>query len=127
MKLNTVILLFFVTIISCAQKSDCNKLKTGIFTIQTESNGIITVTRTKTQSIEDIPAIGKKMVNSINWTSDCSFTIEYKSGDKPTTPTAELPIDCEIIEVAEDYHIVRAQIRGTETQFDYKMENKKSL
>ncbi|MBW2937492.1 hypothetical protein KXJ69_05205 [Aureisphaera sp. CAU 1614] len=66
------------------------------------------------------------MVNSIHWTSDCSFTIEYESGDKPPTPTADLPIDCEIIEVGEDYHIVRSQIRGTEIQFDYLMENKKN-
>ncbi len=103
---------------------DCSDVKIGTFTTQTESYGVITVTRTETQSIEDIPAINKKMVNSIYWTSDCTFTLEYESGDKPPTSTAELPIDCEIIDVGEDYHIVRCQIRGTETKFDYTMKNK---
>ena len=56
--------------------------------------------------------------------SGTALTLEYESGDKPPTSTAELPIDCEIIDVGEDYHIVRCQIRGTETKFDYTMKNK---
>lgn len=64
------------------------------------------------------------MINSIQWTGDCTFTIKYESGDKPSAKTADLPIDCEIIEIGENYHIVRARIRGTDIQGDYRMENK---
>lgn len=124
MKHILVTVLLSIALCSCAQRIDCRALKTGVFTTRTASNGVVTVTRTATQSIEEIPAIGKKMVNSIRWTADCSFTMQYESGDKPPSPTADQPIDCEIIEVGDGYHVVRATIRGTSIQADYRMETK---
>lgn len=126
MKLSIVTVLLSVALNSCAQKIDCGSFRTGTFTTQTKTNGVIIITRTATQSIEEIPALGKKMINSIKWTGDCTFTIQYESGDKPPSPTAAIPIDCEIIQVGDDFHVVHSRIRGTEIQMDYKMENKRN-
>lgn len=126
MKPSILTILLSVALNSCAQKIDCSPLRTGVFTYQADPLVMITVTRTETQSIEEIPSLGKKMINSMKWTGDCTFTIQYESGDKPPSSTADLPIDCEIIQVGDDFHLVRSRIRGTEMQMDYKMENKKN-
>jgi hypothetical protein len=118
------LLAFSFLLASCAQEVDCSALKTGTYTNQTKNNGAIIITRTETQSIEEVPALDKRMVNSLEWTGDCSFTIQYESGDKPPSANAELPIDCKIVEVGEGYHVVRAQMRGSQETYDYRMEDK---
>lgn len=124
MKHGLLFLLLIPSFFSCSKKPDCSDLRTGVFTIQTQNSGTVTVTRSETQSIENVPDFDQEMVNSIEWTGDCNFAIIYESGDKPTSPSADLPIDCEIVEVGIDYHIVRAKIRGSEIEADYKMVNK---
>jgi hypothetical protein len=126
MKLSILTILLSVALNACAQKIDCASLRTGVFTTQADPLGIITVTRTETHSIEEIPAIDKKIINSIKWTGKCTFTIQYESGDKPPASTPDLPIDCVIIQAGDDFHVVRSRIRGTEIQMDYTMTAKKN-
>ena len=126
MNFSFVLILFSVALSSCSNKTDCSDLRTGTFTTQTETNGIVTVIRTETQSIEKLPEINQEATNSLVWTGDCTFTISYESGDKGPHWTSDLPIDCKIIEIGEDFHIVRSTIRGTKYTYDYKMENKKN-
>lgn len=123
MKLSALLFLFSIALFSCSNQPDCSNLKTGVFKIETQNNGTIIVTRTETQSIESMPGANMKMTNRIEWTDECKFTITYDSGDKPSSPSADLPVDCEIVEVGPDYHIVRAKIRGSEMEVDYRMEN----
>jgi hypothetical protein len=123
MKAATSILFLLIILSSCIQKPDCSDLKTGLFKIETQNGKTILVSRTETQSIESIPSSNMKMTNTLEWTGDCTFTINYESGDKPSSPSANMPVDCEIIEVGEGYHIVRARIRGSEIEADYRMEN----
>ena len=111
-----------LSVTGCAQKLDCSNLRKGTFETLTESVGNVIVERTDSQHIELIPSIDKKTIYTIKWTSVCEFVIEYLSGDVPPGPNAKRPIKCEIIEVGEDFHIVRARIDGTEFQSDYEMK-----
>ncbi len=116
------IFLLTLSLSACTQNLDCSALKKGKFQIPTESMGNVIIERTDSLHIETLPELGKKTIEHLEWTGDCSFVIEYLSGDIPPGLNARKPIACEIIEIGEGYHIVRSRIVGTDIEADYRME-----
>lgn len=115
-------LLFLAMLLSsCSQTPDCYRLRTGIFETEIESVGKVVGERTDSTYIESIPSLGKKTTHTIRWKGDCTFMIEYLSGDLPEGSNAQKPISCSIIEVGEGYHVIRSRILGTRTTQDYRM------
>ncbi len=104
-----------------AQGLDCDALKTGTFEIETEHVGVVQIFRGEHMQVEVVPELNKQTDYSIVWTGPCLFEIQYKSGDHPPGNNSRRPIICEITEITDSTHMVRSQIEGTDTWFDYVM------
>lgn len=74
-----LLLLLSVFISNCfAQKSDCNKFKTGTFEYIDNNNNKQTVIRNDTTQIEFNKKNDIKIITTVNWISDCEYTLIYK-------------------------------------------------
>lgn len=86
---------------------DCSIVKTGNFQINSSTNGITKIARSKKFQIEENEAIGYKLKLKVDWVDECTYTLtpvanlaNSKQKDVPN-----MLLTCQIVEVNEDHYI----------------------
>lgn len=121
MKIFLLTIFLSLSSISSAQSSDCDRLRTGLFSMQLEGHGTVFFERgTKTQ-IESGGNDGLKLLYRLKWESPCVYTLKVK---KVLSNPANLYVDkkaivrVEITEVKEKSYLVHLTVSKSDFEFD---------
>lgn len=99
-----------------SQNPDCQAYKTGSFEIYNEVGLHTTIIRNDSTQTEFNVQSGKSAIFAIEWTSDCTYDLTYKSGDEEISDFFKAKkLHIEITSTDEDGYLFKAIMDGYST------------
>lgn len=110
-----LISIFLASYISVAgQDLDCDKFKTGSFTMEDPQTGINYISRNDLTQIEYVPDLGVKVELNVKWVDNCTLELTLKDIlENPNNfPIGEFTLISEIVETGQDFYIMESKAVG---------------